>query len=433
MNIQKTGITIRSVQPHSAASGAGLLAGDVVVAVDGRRIDDELDFRFFTAQMETELEIARKGKTLTLTMFRDSGAESGVEFGGRPIRRCANNCVFCFIDQMPPGLRKSLYIKDEDYRYSFTNGNYVTLTRTTPGDLERIAELGLSPLYVSVHVTDPAVRKRMLGCARAFDIMEQLTFLEKNYIRFHTQIVVCPGINDGAVLKKTLEDLLGFGEGLLSIAVVPVGLTDHRRKPLAPVTTAIAQELCSYVGDLSDKDAAATGFRRIFLADELFIKAGLPIPLARYYEEYPQIENGVGLVRQLMDEWKKTRRMLIASKETAVPAKPMHWGWATSHSAYQFIQKIADSFCKLYPQITIDVFPVTNYFFGEAVTVAGLLTAQDVIAAIKNKGVCFDKVILPYVMFNIRETTLDGYSMPRISRRLRMPVSAPSTLAELTE
>jgi len=433
MNTKKIGITIRSVQPCSAASCAGVRAGDVVVAVDSRRVDDELDFRFFTAQMETELRIQRKGKQLTLHMFRDSGAESGIVFGRRPIRCCANRCVFCFIDQMPSGLRKSLYIKDEDYRYSFTNGNYVTLTRTTSDDLQRIAELGLSPLYVSVHVTNPALRRRMLGCARAFDVMGQLRFLEKNHIRFHTQIVVCPGINDGAVLKKTLHDLFGFGEGLLSVAVVPVGLTNHRKTPLAPVTAVIAQKLCRDVGALSDKDAAATGHRRVFLADELFIKAGLPIPPNRYYEDYPQIENGVGLVRQLIDEWGKTRRVLAAAGVSEAHNKPVHWAWASSQSAYQFIQKIADCLCKLYPHLTLDVISVTNYFFGESVTVAGLLTAQDVIAAVKSRGIHYDKVVLPAVMFNIRGTTLDGYSMPRISRRLRMPVSAPSTLAELAE
>jgi len=433
MNTKQSGITIRSVVSHSAASCAGLKVGDSVVAVDGRSVDDELDFRFFTAQMETDIEVLRNGKKHTLHMTRDSGTESGVAFGGRPIRRCANNCVFCFIDQMPPGLRKSLYIKDEDYRYSFTNGNYVTLTRTPNADLQRIAELGLSPLYVSVHVTDVALRKRMLGCARAFDVMEQLKFLEKNYIRFHTQIVVCPGINDGAVLEKTLHDLLGLNEGLLSIAVVPVGLTNHRKAPLAPVTADIARDICRTVGELSDTDAVSTGHRRIFLADELFIKAGLPIPLARYYEDYPQIENGVGLVRQLLDEWNRTRRKLVALGVPGTDKQPVHWAWATSHSAYRFIQKIADGLCKLYPYLTLDVFPVTNYFFGEAVTVAGLLTAKDVIAALRSRGICYDNVVLPAVMFNIRGTTLDGYSLPRISRSLRMPVTAPLTLAELAE
>jgi putative radical SAM enzyme (TIGR03279 family) len=309
----------------------------------------------------------------------------------------------------------------------------VTLTRTTHEDLQRIVELGLSPLYVSVHVTDPVLRKKMLGCGRAFDIMEQLTFLENNYIRFHTQIVVCPGINDGAVLKKTIADLLSLGEGLLSIAVVPVGLTSHRKVPLAPVTSEIARDLCRDVGELSEKDAVSAGFRRIFLADELFIKAGLSIPPARYYEEYPQIENGVGLVRQLLDEWKKTRRALVTSGTFAVHDKKRHWAWVTSHSAYAFIQKIADSLCKLQPHLTVDVIPATNYFFGESVTVAGLLTAKDVIKAVKSRGIRYDKVIVPAVMFNIRGSTLDGYSLSRIAGRLCMPVSAPLTLAELAE
>ena len=296
----RPGLHIRFVKHGSPAYKAGLRKGDSIVSVNGERVNDGLEFGFFSARSRATIQAIRGNTRIVCIMLRPSGKAAGVLFREKPILRCGNRCIFCFIDQMPPGFRKSLYVKDEDYRHSFTNGNYITLSHTPRSRLLRIARLGLSPLYVSVHASDSGVRRRMLGNPIAFDIMKQLRFLERRAVRFHTQVVVCPGINDGRVLRKTIQDLLTLKAGLLSIAVVPVGLTRHRKTPLVPVNRADALYICREVSRISDRHAAVEGRRRVFCADEFFIKAKLPIPPKKYYEDYPQIENGVGLVRRIL-------------------------------------------------------------------------------------------------------------------------------------
>jgi putative radical SAM enzyme (TIGR03279 family) len=438
--MSQSGLLVTSVKPGSPAFTAGLRTGDTVVSVDGSRVSDTLEFGFFSAQSETEIRALRDGEETIHIMLRPSGAEPGVRFKAPPVMQCGNKCIFCFIDQMPPGLRKSLYVKDEDYRHSFTNGNYVTLSHTPQSRLMRIAQLGLSPLFISVHATDQTVRRQLLGNKAALDIMQQLRLLEKHNIRVHTQIVVCPGINDGAVLKKTIQDLLTLKEGLLSIAVVPVGLTRHRSIALQPVTKSHAMAICREVGDISDKRAAKDGIRRIFCADELFIKAGISIPPKKYYEEYPQIENGVGLIRQLLEEWQEIRKGLIRQGGVIQSKKASgRFLVVTSMSAYSFIRKIFDELQKLKTPGTIDVSAVRNLFFGESVTVAGLMSAADVIrtvkAAISEKTARFEYryVFLPAVMFNTHGHTLDGYSRQRIEKTLGLRVKVVCTTKEVVE
>jgi putative radical SAM enzyme (TIGR03279 family) len=429
-----SGLLITSVKPGFPAFKAGLRTGDVVVSVDNNRVSDKLEFGFFSAQSETKIVTLRQNVKTVHTMLRPHGSEAGIRFRDAKVMRCGNKCIFCFIDQMPPGLRKSLYVKDEDYRHSFTNGNYITLSRIPEARLRRIAQLGLSPLYISVHATDPAVRNLMLGTKASFDIMGQLRFLEQNDIRVHTQIVVCPGINDKEVLTQTIRDLLSLGEGLLSIAVVPVGLTRHRSIPLAAVTKPDALALCRQIAAISDQRARQEGTRRIFCADELFIKAGLPIPPKKYYEEYPQIENGVGLIRQLLEEWREIKKCLIR-QEGVTPLKKASGPWLiiTSKSAFGFVKKIFDELHTLRPSLAIDVSEVRNCFFGESVTVAGLMSAADVIRTVKAAGCGYRYVFLPAVMFNTHGHTLDGYSKQRIEKKLGLRVKVAYALKEVTD
>jgi putative radical SAM enzyme (TIGR03279 family) len=327
-----------------------------------------------------------------------------------------------------------LYVKDEDFKHSFLNGNYVTLASASRGDLERAASIGLSPLYVSVHATDPAVRAALLGNRRAPEIRGQLAYMRDSGIAFHTQIVVCPGYNDGAVLEETVRDLFGYGASLLSIAVVPVGVTKFRKRPLAVVDKAIALDICSGMGELSDSMACSDGARKLFLSDELFIKAGLPLPPVSYYGDYPQIENGVGLVRQLLAEGERLKRRLRRRIDTVGTKKKKNILVLTGCSAHPFLQKTLRGIAP-YINKNFDVHAVENRYFGETVTVAGLLTAADVIRKAKSilTDVPCDAVILPKAMFNHAGYTLDGYSLNRVCKSINLPVKTAGTVGETVE
>jgi putative radical SAM enzyme (TIGR03279 family) len=427
-------VRVLSVDAGLAAANAGMKKGDIVVSVNGRAVTDEFDFRFNTACDVSRVRVRRHGVCKELTLRRSGTAVSGVHFVQRAVRRCANRCVFCFIDQMPKGLRKSLYVKDEDIGHSFTNGNYVTLSTTPYDELERLASLGLSPLFVSVHATDSGVRRRMLGNRHAFDVMGQLRFLAKNGISFHTQIVVCPGYNDGAVLRASIRDLLSIGQHLLSIAIVPVGLTQYRKQPLARVTAEEARALVSCVSAMGENDRLKQGKRRLFCADELFIKAGIPIPHRSYYEDYPQIENGVGLVRQLLEEWKIVKHGMLSCGH-APAEKKLICGKRiliiTSESAGGFLERIASDLERLFTGVNAQVVPVKNEFFGNQVTVAGLCTGRDILRAVRKRTGRWDRIIIPGVVFNYRGYTLDGYSVRRLEKVLGMPVAVAGSLKTL--
>jgi NifB/MoaA-like Fe-S oxidoreductase len=274
----------------------------------------------------------------------------------------------------------------------------------------------------------------MLGNPRAFDIIEQLRFLENNDVRFHTQIVVCPGINDGPVLTRSIKDLLSFKKGLLSIAVVPVGITKHRKIPLQPMTVDGARAICNSVGEISDRDYARAGIRRVFLADEFFIKAQKRIPPSKYYEDYPQIENGVGLISQLLQEWKSLKRRC---KDRPISArspgnqKKKRYLVITSASAFAYIASIMREMEKVLPAVCIETVLVRNVFFGESVTVAGLLTAHDIIATVKPIARSFQKIFIPSVMFNIRGYTMDGFSKARLEKQIKARIEVISDLSEM--
>lgn len=428
------GLRVKKLSATSPFFLSGMNKGDVIVSINDQIISDELDFHFFSADSVFEVEVVRNSQTKKLVIYRTEGSFSEIEFYENPINCCRNKCVFCFIDQMPKGLRRGLYIKDEDFKHSFLNGNYVTLSGAKQADLEKIVLIGLSPLYISVHATDSEVRKRMLGNMRAPDIMGQLQFLRDNGIAFHTQIVVCPGFNDGDVLHRTIQDLFRFSESLLSIAVVPVGLTNFRKTPLQPVTKNIAQNICTEMMEVSDNQLGPDGLRRLFIADEFFVKADLPLPSKKYYEGYPQIENGIGLLRQFLEEWKQYKKVFKALVVTLVK-KRKSCLVITSQSAYPFLKKIiaeAQVSQPLY-HIEFTLVAVTNRYFGEMVTVAGLLTAADVTRVIKAemRKKKYETVILPRIMFNYAGFTLDGYSPERISLNIGTPVKIAGAVQEL--
>jgi putative radical SAM enzyme (TIGR03279 family) len=415
-------IRIKTVDADSSAYRAGLRQNDRVLAINGEPVVDEFDFAYLCAQESVSMEIKLANGHRRIHIMRRPGEPLGALPAPQRIRRCRNRCVFCFIDQMPRGLRKSLYVKDEDLNLSFHNGNYLTLTSFSNADLRRIADRGISPIYVSVHATLRRVRNRMLGNPHAPDIMAQLRLLTRRDIALHAQIVVCPGMNDGAVLARSLNDLAGLGDNLLSIAVVPVGITRHRARPLAACTDDDARAVLALASKASDRDQRATGRRRIFCADELFLKAGRAIPPASYYADYPQIENGVGLVRRLLAEWGRLRFPPRRSGPMS------HALIVTSVLAHPFLARIAGDIRRRMPGTAIEAIAVENRFFGATVTVAGLLTAHDTIRAVRSVDKRPQTVFLPPAMFNRHGHTLDGWSAGRMGSELGARVIVPDSL-----
>ncbi|HEX3019123.1 MAG TPA: DUF512 domain-containing protein [Chitinispirillaceae bacterium] len=424
------GVKIKNIAKGSSFFKSGLRKGDVVTSINGEEISDELDFKFFAADYMLDLTVRRGATNIKMNVIREEGSFLEVEVQEKPINICRNRCIFCFIDQMPPNLRSGLYIKDEDFKHSFFNGNYVTLSSATEKDLQKVVKLGISPLFISVHATDVSVRSRMLRNSKAPAIMEQLTYLKENGIAFHTQIVVCKEYNDADVLLRTLDDLFSLGRYLLSIAVVPVGLTRFRKFPLDQIDSESAGWICSQVEKISQDHLQRDGFRRLFLADEFFIKGGLKIPPADYYEQYPQIENGVGLLRQLLESWKSCKKQLNSTKTEKKSGKSLV---LTSVSAFPFLQKIVRDACKVQPSLDMDIVAVNNNYFGETVTVAGLLTAKDVIRTIKREAALkrYQQIFLPAVMFNYGGHTLDGFSLQRINKTTGLKIRTAESLEQL--
>lgn len=423
------GVGVKSVERGSAAWRCGIRAGDRIVAVDDVRVDHELDFTYYCSAGDELLSISRGGSTFEVRFERPMGALPGLDLVATPVRRCRNRCVFCFVAQMPRGLRRTLYIRDEDMRHSFLYGNFVTMTDQDPAEIRRVVDMGLSPLYVSVHATDNAVRARLLGVPNPPPITDILRTIERSSIRFHTQIVVCPGINDGAVLNRTIRDLLRYRHGLLSIGVVPLGLTSHRRVPMKPVGVVEARDICAIVDRWGGKLRRSRGARMVYVADELRIKAGLGIPRAGYYEGYPQIENGIGLVRSLLDEWSQAKRTLRAGRRAVRRALVV-----CSVSAGPFVRRIVAEMTASAPE-RVRVVTVSNRLFGESVTVAGLMGGRDVVGAVKKLAAGGPKqiLVLPSVMFNARGHTLDGWSAGRLSRAVGVKVVVVRGVDELLD
>jgi len=407
------GVKVSHVRPSSPAARAGLRTGDIITEVNGKKVIDFLDI--FVAAFEEHLEIGvrRSGKDNCLKVKRVRGQSLGAELeSGRPTV-CGNNCVFCFVDQMPSGLREDLYFKDEDYRFSFLHGNYLTLTKLSPVDEKRIVELNLWPLYVSVHSTDEDVRARMMGRKPGEDILSILDRLGSEGIGFHTQIVVVPGMNDGVKLGRTLADLCSRHDYILSISVVPVGLTCHREglPPLKMVDSALAAEIVTMVQKFQDEMRRATWRGVVYAADELFLIAGLDVPPGSYYDDYPQTDNGVGLMRMLLDS-AEGLRLPAALKGKKV-------AFVTGALAAPNIEKITSLLSGR--GLKVDVIAAANNLFGPMVTVSGLLPGGDMLDAVP--GSCgYDAVVLPPNVLNADGVTLDDMTIKDMSDRLGLPV-----------
>ncbi len=407
---------IKSVKRGSPAKKAGLLPGDRVIGIGAGCARDTIDLMFYAEEEGTELAIQRGSREFTVELPGENGF--GLEFEPMTPMECGNRCVFCFVDQNPPGLRKSLYLKDEDFRLSFLHGSYVTLANLTMEDLQRIIRQRLSPLYVSVHATDTVVRMKLLGLKRPDRLIEQMKRLLAAGIQMHTQIVVCPGINDGAVLSRTINDLRRLSPNLLSAAVVPVGLTRHREglTPLTPVDRGHARTTIGLVDSLHDRFRAESGFGFIYCADEWYLRAGLPVPETSYYDDFPQVENGVGMVRQfLSDAADAGKRLKRRHHRTG------RFVLVTGVSMAPFIGDFARQVSAV-PGIRARSVPVANRFYGETVTVSGLLAGCDIRDTLAGRINPDETVVLPPNCLNTDGVFLDDLTPEDLSRELGVPV-----------
>ena len=432
VNMRKNHQIISDVLPGSPAERAGLLRGDTLLSINGEPVIDLVDYEYLTANETIKFEIrAQDGEVKTVTIRKDDYEPLGLSFATSlmdNMRTCRNHCVFCFIDQMPKGGRSSLHVKDDDWRMSFIMGNYVTLTNLDEREIDRIIRRRVSPLYVSLHASDPDVRRAMMKNTRAGDIVPQLKRLVEAGLEFHLQIVLCPGLNDGETLRRSIDDMLELFPAAQSLAIVPVGLTRHRDGlyTLRNYTPQEARRLIDEIETLQARLFARLGTRFVFLADEWYTMSGITLPKHEAYEGFVQIENGVGLLRLFEGE-------MLDALEGRTPLKqPRRFLMAGGVSAEPFFR---DSYRQLLPYgITIDTRAVQNHYFGESVTVGGLVTGSDLIGQLKGED--FGRALLiPRAMLKAdEEVFLDGVTLQDAEAALNtriLPVATGEDLVEI--
>ncbi len=415
--IQYTENKIAKVNAGSIAEEMEIETGDILLSVNGRAIEDIIDYLYLIADDYIEVDVQKKnGEIWTLEIDKEPDEDLGIEFE-HPIMDCAkdcdNKCVFCFIDQLPAGMRETLYFKDDDSRLSFLQGNFITLTNISEKSFQRIIDYNISPINISIHTTNPKLRRRMLGNRTAGNILERIKRLADNRIHMHGQIVLCPDFNDGKELDRTLMELSEVGEALEGIAIVPIGLTKHRDGlPLMRgFTSKSSKEVIKQVEKWQRVFLKKRNTRFAFLSDEFYVMAGYKCPSYESYEGFKQIENGVGLMTKFSDELTlelKTNRHIKSNR---------HISLITGTSASVFMQGLADDIMNVYPSCKIDVHTIYNDFFGHSITVSGLLTGSDALNQLKGKKLG-DALLIPESMLKSGETVflddLDIYDMQKI-------------------
>ena len=417
---------IRSVDPRSPAHRAGIRVGETLTHINGHQILDVLDYKFYSYDPRLEVTLREAdGSERTLRIRKDEGEDLGLEFETYLMdraRSCANNCIFCFVDQMPPGMRPSLYFKDDDARLSFLMGNYLTLTNLSQREIQRICDLRISPINISVHTTDPALREQMLKHRRAGEVMDIMARFAQSHITMNCQIVSCPGINDGPALDKTLRDLAGLYPAVNSISVVPVGVTKFREGlyPLETYNKDTAAALIDQVEAFAQAHLEQNGTRLVWCSDEFYLLAGRELPGEDYFEEFTQLDNGVGMLTLLTQEFR--RALDLMEPEEMEGATP--FSIATGVSAAPFLEKLVALAREKCGKIEGKVYPIKNYFFGETITVAGLVTGGDLIAQLRGQNLG-QRLIIPANMLRSGERVfLDDVSLDDVERELGVPVTA---------
>ncbi len=414
-------IRILSVVPGSPADRAGIAPDDIIERINHEEVLDEIDYQALTSVSRIRMELkAGDGTPRTILLHKKSWEPLGVcldETVQLQPRHCRNHCVFCFIDQMPPGMRETLYVKDDDWRLSLMMGNYVTLTNVDDREFQRLLKRRASPLYISVHATDPDVRIRMLRNPHAGNLLDRLRILKEHGLKFHSQIVLCPGINDGRILEQTLHDLVSLYPSAQSVAVVPIGLTRFREglAPMHSVTPADAESLLDQLAPWQAYCLKTFQTRFVYASDEFYCISGRPLPENEDYEDYQQIENGVGMLRKFRQECEEAAEELgepvpTASRRILIP---------TGVSAFPLIRELALRYAP--PGTEVTVLPVTNRYFGESITVTGLIVGRDLLDAVA--GISCDLMLLSETM--LREKTdrfLDDMTLTSLQEQSGIPV-----------
>lgn len=428
---------ITGVLSGSIAQEIGFEVGDRIVSINGEKPRDLIDYQFLCADEFLELDVIdRKGKTHQIEIEKDYDEDLGLEFETAlfdGLIQCTNRCPFCFIDQQPPGKRDSLYLKDDDYRLSFLYGSYLTLTNLTQREWNRIEQMRLSPLYVSVHATEADVRTRLLKNSRAGQILDQMRWFQERQLQIHAQVVLCPGINDGEHLTRTIEDLAQFHTGeipaVASIAVVPVGLTRFRpdEDELIPVSPEKAREVIAQVQALQAKFRKEQGSTIVWLADEWFLIAGADLPPESHYEDYPQIGNGVGSIRLFLKEFETAAQRL---PQKIAPAR--EYTWVLGNAVERAFLPILDRLNQV-QGLTVKMVALNSQYWGQSMTVTGLLTGQDILAALQGRALG-DGILLPSLMLKQDAAVfLDDMTVADLEHRLATKITIVQGVEGLIE
>jgi len=409
---------IVAIHPGSIAQELGLVEGDELLEMNGQRVQDNIDYRFLEGEADVLLKVIRGGEVQIVEVEKDEGEPLGIELEEMKILSCGNDCIFCFVDQNPAGLRKELYFRDGDYRLSFMYGNYTTMTNAGPAILRRIIAQRLSPQYISVHATDLQVRRTLMGIKKDDFILEKIKLLHDNNIEMHTQIVLCPGLNDGPVLEKTVRDLYAFHKQIVSLALVPVGLTDHRfgLASLRRVDAAYARELLGTLDAWQREFRKATGRGFVYASDEFFITAGRPIPGPSHYDGFPQLENGVGMVRAFLTQFSRQARSFPARLE-----KRRTLTIVTGELAQGFMREVVVPRLSEVKNLRVRLVVAPNLLYGRSVTVAGLLPGNSVSSSLAGVPGS-DLVLLPPDVLNASGVFLDDVTPADLESRIGSPL-----------
>lgn len=413
---------VKSVEPGSIADELGIEAGDKLISINDNMIEDVFDYHFYVNDEELIVLIEKPdGEEWELEIEKDYEEDLGIEFEQGLMdeyRSCRNKCMFCFIDQMPKGMRDTLYFKDDDSRLSFLQGNYITLTNMSDHDIERIVRYHLEPINISFHTTNPELRCKMLHNRFAGDALKKIDTLYEGGIQMNGQIVLCKGINDGEELERSIRDMTRYIPCLQSVSVVPVGLTRYREDlyPLEPFTKEDAREVLATIHRWQEKIYAEHGFHFIHAGDEWYILAEQEMPEEERYDGYLQLENGVGMLRLLENEFEE------AYEEAEGDDKIREVSLATGYLAYPYLKKMAEKLQKKYPKTQVHIYPIRNDFFGELITVSGLITGQDLIHQLKDRPLG-ERLLLPCNMFRSEEEVfLDDITLQDLIDALQVPV-----------
>ena len=419
-------VEIKSVRKWSKLYFKGIRSGDRLVAVNGNNIRDFLDYEFYIRDTELKLEFDCNGKSRFVSVKKKPEDGLGLEFGSYLMdkqQRCRNNCIFCFIDQNPAGMRESIYFKDDDSRLSFLFGNYITLTNLTDEDIDRIIKMHISPVNISVHTMNKELRVQMMKNKNAGKCLDYISRLADAGIEINTQLVLCPGINDGKELEYSLNELAKLYPAVQSIAAVPVGVTKHREGlfEMPVYTKESSAEVIGIINEFGDAFKEKHGTRLAYASDEFYLKAEKDIPESDYYEDYSQIENGVGMWRDFIEESVSCLDEISVDRNICRSVSV-----ATGTAAYPLIKAITDKITALYPSVRINVYKIKNDFYGHTVTVAGLVTGNDLISQLKGNEL-FGELLIPDVMLNADgELFLDNVSLKDVENELNVRVNVVS-------